>query len=102
MRASSLCTPVQCAHGANVPSSLACIDPGIIGLSSYLPLPQLTKDLKLSPAALKTPVFLSRYARLRMLARTRVSSEMACKRACAFDPRVRAPPPRPWALTRRA
>jgi len=21
------------------------------------------------------------------------------KRACAFDPRLRAPPPRPWALT---
>ncbi len=73
MHASSLCTRVPCADGANVPSSLCCHDAGIIGLSSYLPLPQLTKDLSLSPAALKTPVFLSRYARLRMQPRTRVA-----------------------------
>ena len=35
---------------------------GIMGLSSYLPLPQLTKDLSLSPAAKRTPIFLSRCA----------------------------------------
>jgi len=28
--------------------------------------------------------------------------EVPRKRACAFDPRLRAPPPRPWALTRGA
>ena len=34
---------------------------GLLGLSSYLPLPQLTDDLTLSPAAKNTPILLTRY-----------------------------------------
>ena len=42
--------------GIRQPHGLA----GILGLSCYLPLPQLTKDLTLSPAAKSTPILLSR------------------------------------------